>query len=260
MYIHVLNLSLTCFRPPSSRCVSSLLNQVTQQQQQDQHPEHAPNSPTSVTPQILQDLQAQHQERTPTTKPALQPQFNGPPMTHHSIGVMQSRQQPQHQNSGSPGVLWDGAKHHQTLHTPVKVTPGQPPDLATGSLFPAADQQSGSLLWDGAKRHQALHKPVGVTPGQPPDLATGSLFPAAGVGAAMPARGYPSSGVSSVANNPAAHRDWEQRFDPLTGRPFYVNHVTRMTSWQPPPPVASVAATGPASIPSLKKKRFGMFG
>jgi hypothetical protein len=260
----MLNLSLTCFRslPPSSRCVSSLLNQVTQQQQQDQHQDRAPEtSPTSVTPQILQDLQAQPQERTPTTTPALQPQFNGLPVTHHSIGDMQSRQQPQHQHSGSPGVLWDGARHHQTLHTPVKVTPGQPPDLATGSLFPAADQQSGSqgLLWDGAKRHQALHTPVKVTPGQPPDLATGSLFPAAGVGAARPAGGYPSSGVG-VANNPAAHRDWEQHFDPSTSRAYYVNHVTRMTSWQPPPPVATVSATGPASIPSRKKKRFGMFG
>ena len=201
----MLKLSLTCFhsRPPSSRCVSSLLNQVTQQQQQDQHQERAPEtSPTSVNPQILQDLQAQPQERTPTTTPALRPQFNGPPTTHHSIGDMQSRQQqPQHQRSGSPGVLWDGARHRQTLHTPVKVTPGQPPDLAAGSLFPSAAQQSGSagLLWDGAKRHQALHKPVGVTPGQPPDLATGSLFPAAGVGAAMPAGGYPipSSGIGS---------------------------------------------------------------
>jgi len=212
-----------------SRCVSSLLHQVTQQQQQHDKPQELASgtSPTSMAPQIFQDLQAQPQDRAPQVSPALQPQPNGPP------GGMQPLQQPQQQ---------------------------QHPTVLQGGMQPLQQPQQ--------QQHQMLEsKPVGVTPGQPPELATGALFPtraplfpgASAAGDASPAGGgYPSSGVS---NSPAVHPDWEQHRDPATGRAYYVDRVTKTTSWQPPPPAAMPGASiGPASIPTQKKKKFGFFG
>ena len=42
---------------------------------------------------------------------------------------------------------------------------------------------------------------------------------------------------------------WEERIDPASGKPFYLNHATKVTTWDRPqaqvtPPVPLVVATG----------------
>ena len=46
----------------------------------------------------------------------------------------------------------------------------------------------------------------------------------------------PSSPVLSPTLRPPLPPNWEERVDPSTGRAYFINHVTRTTSWERPQP------------------------
>lgn len=62
-------------------------------------------------------------------------------------------------------------------------------------------------------------------------------------------QGPPSSGPPSSGGLPPG---WEQGIDPASGRPYYINPLTRSSQWEPPTPMAmgpppSVGVPPPAS-------------